>query len=204
MAELVHHLPPGPGTTEAVIAYVDESARQGAEGVYYLVTAGVVVGAEPEEARRALMKLHPPRGRFHWRHEGQRGRLAMLAVMAELGHRCIHRLGLPVGSKRQEQARGRCLTALLANLSREGVDQVVIERRGEALDRADRQTVVEAKHAGLIPNDFTYGFKAPEVEPLLWLPDAIAGVMGLHIGGADSTYYDRLDLGTLLVVRRVP
>lgn len=52
-----------------MIAYVDESARPGPEGDYYLVAAGVVVGVDADQARRNLVKLRPPHGRFHWYRE---------------------------------------------------------------------------------------------------------------------------------------
>lgn len=185
-----------------MIGYVDESARQGPEGVYYLVTAGVVVGADADNARRALAKLHPPQGRFHWRQEGERGRVAMLEAMAELGVAAFVTWDYPIGNKRQEQARRRCLTTLLDDLRHEGVDKLVIERRHQALDNADRQTILDARHAGLAPPDLEYHFAAPHEEPLLWVPDAIAGAVGMHLAG-NSTYYHRLHLGTVLVVRRV-
>ncbi len=47
-------------TMALVIAYVDRSARPGTEGVYYLVTAGVVMGSDLDEARHTLTKLRPP------------------------------------------------------------------------------------------------------------------------------------------------
>ena len=189
-------------STSVVIAYVDESARPGPEGVYYLMTAGVVVGAEVDHARRVLMKLQPPQGRFHWRQEGERGRLAMLEVMAELGMAAFVTWDYPIGNRRQEPARRRCLTTLLDDLRHEGVDELVIERRHQALDHLDRQTILDAQHAGLAPSNLLYRFEAPKIEPLLWVPDAIAGAVGMHLAG-DSTYYDRLHLGGVLVVRRV-
>lgn len=185
-----------------VIGYVDESARQGAEGVYYLVTSAVVVGTDLDTARRVLGKLHPPQGRFHWRQERERGRLAMLDVMAGLGVAAFVTWDYPIGQKRQEEARRRCLTTLLDDLRREGVDELVIERRHQALDNADRQTILDARHSGLAPADLLYRFAAPHDEPLLWMPDAIAGAVGMHLAG-NSTYYHRLDVGSLLVVRRV-
>ena len=195
---------PTPGIHGVVIAYVDESARPGPEGVYYLVTAGVVVGADPEQARRTLAKLRPPQGRFHWRQERERGRLAMLDAMAELGTAAFVAWRYPIGKRRQEEARRRCLTTLLDDLRHEGVDELVIERREDrALNSADRQTILDGQHAGLIAPDLRYRFEAPKAEPLLWVPDAIAGAVGLHLAGVTSAYYDRLSLGALsLVVRR--
>lgn len=189
-----------------MIAYVDESARPGHEGVYYLVTAGVVVGVELEQARRTLAKLHPPQGRFHWRQERAGGRLAMLDVMAELGTAVFVAWAYPIGKRRQEEARRRCLTTLLNDLRHEGVSELVIERREDrALNSADRRTILDAKQAGLTSLDLLYRFEAPKAEPLLWVPDAIAGAVGLHLAGVDSTYYDRLTLGALsVVVRRTP
>lgn len=186
-----------------MIAYVDESGREGPEGIYYLVTAGVVVGAEPDDARRTLLKLRPPRGRFHWYRQRDQGRMAMLDAMATLGTAAFVTWAYPIGAKRQEQARERCMTELLANLDREGIDQVVIERREErGLNRADRRTIHGAQQAGLVSEALTYRFQAPREEPLLWVPDAIAGAVGMHLANKTSVYFDRLGTGRLLVVRR--
>ncbi len=186
-----------------VIAYVDESARPGPEGSYYVMTAGVIMGAEVDHAREVLAKLHPPKGRFHWNDEGERGRIAMLEAMVELGVAAFVTWDYPVGNKRQETARRRCLTTLLDDLRHEGVDELVIERRHRAQDNLDRQTILDARHAGLAPADLLYRFEAPKAEPLLWVPDAIAGAVGLHLAGLTNDYYNRLSFGGLLVVRRV-
>ncbi len=186
-----------------MIAYVDESARPGPEGVYYLVTAGVVVGVDPDQARRTLAKLCPPPGRFHWYREREQGRMAMLDAMAGMGTAAFVTWAYPIGEKRQEQARERCMTALFANLEREGIHQVVIERREDrGLNRADRRTVHDAQQAGLVSEAFTYRFEAPKAEPLLWVPDAIAGAVGMHLANKTHDYFDRLSTGSLLVVRR--
>lgn len=187
-----------------MIAYVDESARAGPEGVYYLVTAGVIVAVDPEQARRTLVKLRPLGGRFHWYRERQQGRMAMLDAMAELGTAAFVIWSYPVGRKRQEPARERCMTALLANLDREGIHQVVIERREDrGLNRADRRTIHDARQAGLVSESFSYRFEAPKEEPLLWVPDAIAGAVGMHLANKAHDYFDRLGTDSLtLTVRR--
>lgn len=97
------------------------------------------------------------------------------------------------------------MTALLTNLDREGVPQVVIERREDrGLNRADRRTIQHARTAGLISEALSYRFEAPKVEPLLWVPDAIAGAVGMHLADKAHDYFDRLGVDSLsFSVRRV-
>lgn len=71
------------------------------------------------------------------------------------------------------------------------------------MNRADRRTIHDAQQAGLVSGGFTHRFEAPKVEPLLWVPDAIAGAVGMHLANKAHGYFDKLGTGSLLVVRRV-
>ncbi len=189
-----------------VIAYVDESVREGPKGSYYLMTAGVVLRADVDTAATMLKKLLLPRqDRFHWRNERDpERRLAMLDVITELGLGAFVSWDYPVGNKRQEPARGRCLTSLVTDLGREGVEEVVIEaRETRQLDRQDALTISAAREAGLVPESLTYRFGRPKEEPLLWVADAIAGAVGEQLVGRTSRYHDVLVGAKLLVLRRV-
>lgn len=189
-----------------MIAYVDESAREGPQGVYYLMTAGVVLRADADRARTMLTKLLlPGQDRFHWRNERDvQRRMAMLEVVTQLGVGAFVSWDYPVGSRRQEIARGRCLTSLLSDLGREGVDEVVIEaRETRQLDRQDALTISAAREAGLVPESLTYRFGRPKEEPLLWVADAIAGAVGEQLVGRTNRYHDVLVGAKLLVLRCV-
>lgn len=74
----------------------------------------------------------------------------MLEAIAELGMAAFVSWGYPIGAKHQEEARRRCLTSLVDDLCREGVGELVIEKREDrALNGADRRTILDAQHAGL-------------------------------------------------------
>ncbi len=104
----------------------------------------------------------------------------MLDAMAELGTAAFVSWGYPIGMRRQEEARRRCLTTLLADLRHEGVGELVIERREDRLlNTADRQTILDAQHAGMASPSLVYRFELPKAEPLLWVPDAMAGAIGI-------------------------
>lgn len=47
---------------------------------------------------------------------------------------------------------------------------------GGPQDTKDRQGLIDLVHAGHCPADLTYSFEA-KTEPLLWLPDAVAGLL---------------------------
>lgn len=169
----------------SVTAYLDESLRQGPDG-FYLVAA-VVLAQNTDEARNAVKDLLLRRQqRFHWRDETEAQRLRMLDRIAELGlplfsYRC------PI-LPRSERSRALCLNRLLWDLLDHDIDELVLESRGDANDQHDRQTVVTAQKAGRAPQDLVYRHERPEKEPLLWLPDAVAGAVASSLYDSASRY----------------
>lgn len=183
-----------------MIAYGDESVREGTGGLYYVLGAAVVM-RDLDETRAALRALVPGRqDRLHWRGEREARRLALLAILSDAGAAVFASWCYPVPRHRQERARRVCLTTLAGDLAREGVEELVLEHRDEAGDRLDRQTMLDARHGGVA--DLRYGFARPAEEPLLWAADAIAGALSVHLAGVTSAYFEALR-PSVLVVRRV-
>jgi hypothetical protein len=83
----------------------------------------------------------------------------------------------------------------LADLEAAGVKRLVFESRQEARDTRDRQTIVTARKARLISRSLTHSFARPLEEPLLWIPDAIAGAVGAALVEEDRSYVEHLPSG---------
>jgi hypothetical protein len=181
---------PGVGV---VIAFVDESVRTGSGGLLYVVAAGVVVKTDADRARDELRKfLSPRQGYFHWGDEKPARRLAMLDRLAELDVMAFVTSYYPAANRRQERARASCLTMLVGDLRVEDVDELVVETRGEYLDRRDRRTLLHVREVGIAADSLTYRHAGKLEEPGLWAADAIAGAVATHLAGNDSQYYERL------------
>jgi hypothetical protein len=186
-----------------MIAYLDESSRQGPNGLCYVVAAAVVAEDE-DRARDRLLKLRQPGQRFlHWHDEQRDRRTTVIEGVSETGVLVLVTVCHPVGNRRQERARQRCLVALAADLASEGVSKLVIESRQPRRDRRDRSTLLGAQQSG-IARELVYRHTDKCSEPLLWAADAIAGAVSLHYAGRDSTYFTMLDTDLLRVRRLSP
>lgn len=93
--------------------------------------------------------------------------------------------------RKSEQARVRCLWNVLSHLRDRGVRTVVLESRQEHNDRKDRREILAAQRAGVATPGLVYCHGRPKEEPLLWLPDAVVGAVGMSI--ADNQH-DLLEL----------
>jgi hypothetical protein len=169
-------------------AYVDESMREGPDGLY--VIAAVTIIDDVARARAAAEKAPPAGQRFHWKNERDPSRMAMLDVLLELDCGLHSYEAQPCPVSKQERARAKCLEALLWDLQQLGVRQLVIESRGAAADRKDRSTILRAIKAGKADPDLVYEHRKP-FDAALWLPDAVAGAAATALTG-QTKYRDRL------------
>lgn len=173
-------------------AYLDESMRQTADGLY--VVAAAVVMSEPDSARQAARSVMlPRRRRFHWVGEEDRDRHRMLDVMTDLELPVLGsylRCRLEPG-RDQDRPRALCLTRLLWDIWHAGVGELVIESRGKTGDQKDRRSVIGAQQGGWASSDLVYEFRRPRAEPLLWFADAAAGALATTIAG-ERDYLVRL------------
>ncbi|MGH9069231.1 MAG: hypothetical protein ACRD0J_17345 [Acidimicrobiales bacterium] len=189
-----------------MIAVVDESMRSGAGSLYLVAT--VMVPERPtqvQEIQEVIRSIPVPgQHRFHWRPDSESQRLAMLALIAELGLVARAYVLQPVVTHRQDRARALCVNRLLWDLGELGVDQVVFESREEHNDRKDRLTVLRAQKATRAPDQLRYVFRRPNEEPLLWLADAMAGAVSARFGDDDEHYLQALDPDQVRVVTVVP
>ena len=184
-------------------AYIDESGRNAAPGLYVL--AGVVVRADQRDEVRAVLRsgLRHKRHRFHWREEEHTDQEAMAKLVGALRLASVVAVAAPVDAKRPERARRLCLTRLLWELEHRNVRDVLLESRGGVQDRQDRQHIANAQRARHLHTGLAFAFGDPKAGPLLWLPDLVAGAVSrarfdhldccLQLLGQDVTILDAGD-----------
>jgi hypothetical protein len=183
---------PPPPEEFALHAWVDESmraARDGNDGLYLL--AAVV--ADPgvcDAVRDSLRSLvWKAAGRLNWRDEtpSRRRKIAELIGGQDLAHVVV--VGAPIDHRRQERARAQCLERLLYELEQLGVSQVWLETRHFALNERDLKLVEALRGKRSVSSEIRVEFARPKDEPMLWVPDAVAGA----VNAALSEEPDALD-----------
>lgn len=88
--------------------------------------------------------------------------------------------------RRQERARAFCAERLLYELDRLGVVQVWFEARHPALNQRDLRLVKALRGKQSISASIRVEFARPKDEPMLWIPDAVAGAVNGARSGATS------------------
>lgn len=182
--------------TPVLHAWVDESVHTASgaltEGIY-LLAATVADPEVCEPIRDELRRLLPGRlRRLHWRDENPRRRRIIAGALATLDVTHTVVVGAPIDPHRQERARRLCMERLLHELHRLGVGQVYAETRTPSLNRRDRDMLDALRQRHAIPESLAVEFIHPDNEPLLWLPDAVAGAVGMQRRGDDPEPYERL------------
>lgn len=161
-------------------AWVDESmraARGGKEGLYLL--AAVVADPSACEPMRETLRALLLRGaqRLHWRDETTDRRLKIASAIGTQNVAHVVVVGAPIDHRRQERARAICMERLLYELDQAGVREVFLESRHDALNKRDIRLVDVLRIRGSISDTIVVSFDLPRREPMLWVPDAVAGAM---------------------------
>ncbi|MGW7685017.1 hypothetical protein ACWGID_30025 [Kribbella sp. NPDC054772] len=142
--------------------------------------------ARCDELRRELTDLSiKPGVRLHWVSESVKRRDLIAEVIARLDIAAILTVGTPMERSRQERARRCCLERLLYELDRFGVSGAWLESRSAVQDRRDLRLVDSARRKRSTSRDLQVQFARPAGEPMLWLPDAVAGAMSASVVGED-------------------
>jgi hypothetical protein len=77
------------------------------------------------------------------------------------------------------------------------VVDVIFERRDSGLDRRDRKLVVVLQGRHAMPPRLRLAWRDPVSEPLLWLPDIVAGAKVLAERG-DGRFWEQLEADMLV------
>ena len=165
-------------------AWVDESMIQlGREGTYLL--AAVVSDPAACDATRAVLRsLRTGREpKLHWSSEKPSRRARITAAVAKFDIPSVVVIGTPLDQRRQERARRCCMEELLPYLAGLGVAQVWLEARTASLNAKDRAHIEAMRGRQLLTTALRIDVARPSEEPMLWLPDVVAGaVSAAHQG----------------------
>lgn len=161
----------------ALHAWVDESVHVTAG--FYMVAAAVADVTQIESHRDAMRAIAPsPRRRIHWREEEDKDRLRIAEALGQLDLAHTIVVASPIDPRKQERARRKCFERLLPELAAIGVTRACLETRTAALNGRDRTLVAAMRGSGTLTESLRVEFGDPEAEPLLWIPDVIAGALG--------------------------
>lgn len=169
------------GPTGGLCAFVDESMQQATQersGTYLLVAA-VTAEERCEEIRQSVRSvLYKKEQRLHWYDATPIHRTKVASTVGTLGMSATVVIGTPLTNKGQERARRKCMETLLPHLEAMGVGRVVLEARTPSLIEADERHVRTMRGKHLITRALWTETARAVDEPLLWVPDAIAGAYG--------------------------
>ncbi|GII76261.1 hypothetical protein Sru01_12430 [Sphaerisporangium rufum] len=152
-------------------AFVDESARGG-----YLICAVAIAPADLPASRRALRKLcKPGQQRIHMASESDSRRREILSMIDGI-EVAAHVYQAELAKSAQRVVRDDCFRAAVPSLIAMGVSRLIIESCNQ--DRQDRLVIHEALSKADAHDLLVYGHDRPALEPLLWVPDALAWAYG--------------------------
>ena len=181
-------MPTPPAPHFALTAWVDESIVLGPAGNAGTYTMAAVAAdvRHCDDLRRELSDLTiKPGVRLHWVAESVKRRDLIAEAVSRMDVAAIVTVGTPMERSRQERARRCCLERLLYELDQFGVSETWLESRAASQDKRDLRLVDSARRKRLISHELQVGFARPSAEPMLWLPDAVAGAMSAVVLGED-------------------
>lgn len=175
-----------------LVAVLDETAPEVGAGVYYVVTSAVMF--DPLGVALALNeffadvtgRLNP----FHWKDEGPKARSKMVDLI--LAHDIVAVSKYQsVGRGNQVKAREQLLPAMAEELGGEmQIDHLIIERGDRHTNRRDEASLLDHyRGRGGVP--FAYDWRSKS-ERVLWIADAISGVVHDYFAHDDRANLDRL------------
>lgn len=178
-------------------AFADES-RRGRRYVLALVLAAARDRQEIVQALRSL--LLPGERHFHMTKEHARRKRQALSTIATLPVEAVTfvtQIGLH-GADSEEDARQRCLVALVETAVDRGVEQLVLDRRDPSQNPGDARTI--ARHLQKMGADRPrYRHESAAQEPLLWVPDIVAWAISSR-GDWRSRATDHKHLATIVKI----
>ena len=163
-----------------VRAYVDEAQVGGTgSGRPFVLTASVWLSASAEDSRDELTLLRP-RGleKLHWKEMVDRLQDVLISRLSLL--HIVHLVAIRRDTTHEKPERSR--RAALARLVYElqtgfDVSHVVFESRGPADDRRDLALLGHLRAQRLVSGPLRFDHVPGPQEPLLWVPDAICGII---------------------------
>lgn len=189
-------------------AFIDESFRwtHDDKGVY-LLSAVTITSDVEGDVRHRLRACPPGRAkRLHWRDDSRKIRTKGLTVLADhnLNLTGLTVLTVEVNKGRQEKARQHALWSLVHTMHERDVHELVFEGRQRKQDEKDAKTLADIYRLPRLRSCCRFSVGRPLDEPLLWLPDYLAGAMGEQWIGGDHRYAELLPEELVDVIQLQP
>lgn len=169
-------------------AYIDESEVTPRSGeAAYVIAATFIAEADRDDVRERMIRLKPSHlKKLHWYEEPPPRRAKLVAEVA--GFEALHQVvvrwcGVDESTERR---RRLCLEVLLRELDTAGITQATIEARESKQNQRERLWVNDLRSARRISRRIRVDHVAGPAEPLLWIPDVVAGAVGDHLKGDDQ------------------
>ena len=176
------------------VAYADESMRHRPDRTgLYVLAAAVFDPVETEKLRDEARHLGQGSQRFHWRDESPSRRRKAVAAVAALDSLHFVVVGTGLDGRRQERGRRQCLTRLLWELGECGVDEARLDARRPEQNARDIALVDALRSRRQIRDELRLDFARSVTEPLVWLPDIVAGAVSAARGDGDHQYVTMLE-----------
>lgn len=159
-------------------AWVDESVLVG-RGLYILAAATAAPEAcgDIRDVLRGLRFKNNPR--LHWHDEDDARRHKIALAIADCDVHSLVVLASPMARNGQERARRKCIEQLRWQLNdQHHVTHVNFESRTPSQNKLDQKMVATMRGSRAIPRSIRIDFERPGEEPMLWIPDAVAGAVG--------------------------
>jgi|CXWK01.1.fsa_nt_gi hypothetical protein len=152
-------------------AFADESIR----GENYLLAVTTVPAAQSSNIRKAIKELLlPGQRRIHFAEESDKRRRQILSGFAEIEGTTTTIYWTT--SQDQRAARQSLIVVAVPDLRDHDAKRFILDSR-DGQDAQDRATI--GKAVGTRPEpEFTYSHQRSAIEPLLWIPDALAWAWG--------------------------
>ncbi|TWJ12050.1 hypothetical protein LX16_2797 [Stackebrandtia albiflava] len=154
----------------------------------YIIAAALLDSGDCADARWAMEALGGKRKRFHWKDATSKEREAAISTVSALPTLHLLVISSPLDRRRQERARAITLQRMLFELGVRGVTRVCLESRTERLNQRDMRSVDAAMINGSIDAGMQVQHELPRDDPLLWIPDIVAGA----VGSAEGPLYEDL------------
>ncbi|MEV5705631.1 hypothetical protein [Actinoallomurus sp. NPDC052274] len=184
-------------------AFVDESeSNRKLDPDVYILVASIMEPNARWPVREAVASLRlPGQHKVHWYHESdKRRRLLIETVMSlEVLHLAVVRIG--TAGETSERRRRKCMERLFFELSGMGVRNIVFEAREARQNRNDLNLVRALRARQEISPDIRVDHESGPEEPLLWLPDVVAGAVVAARCGNPAHLEQLTSLVTVCVVK---
>jgi len=149
----------------ALHSWVDESMHVDGDNGLYILAAVVCAADGCALIRDGLRELlDEGQRKLHWSTESPERRERIIGVVAEVDMAAVVVIGAPLAKKKQERARAVCMETL----------KLIRAIRGKKL----------------VPTEMRIDVGRPSAEPMLWVPDIVAGAAGADRVHGNPQYLD--------------